>query len=257
MATDSTTRFSNRVEDYVKYRPGYPEPIIGLLRDGYGLTTDKLIADVGAGTGISTTLFLHAGYNVIAIEPNAAMREKAEELLGNMPGFTAQDGTAESTGLPSESVDAIVAGQAFHWFDPAKAKHEFLRIARSNSLLVLLWNERKTASPFESAYDALIVKYARDYTQIDHRNTGMDDISAFYAPEPVELHLLPNEQRFDFEGLKGRLLSSSYMPMHEDAGYDAMLVELRGLFDAWAKDGHITIEYDTKVYVGRVQPKLK
>jgi SAM-dependent methyltransferase len=252
MPQDNTKRFSNRVEDYVKYRPHYPAEIIPFLQSAYGLSTDKLIADIGAGTGISTELFLDAGYRVIAVEPNTEMREKAIELLGDKPGFEAQDGTAEDTGLDSGSVDAIVAAQAFHWFDREQVKAEFQRILKPGGLVVLIWNERLTASAFEKEYDELIIRHGKDYRKVDHRNIDTEKIKSFFAPLPCGLKIFPNQQLFDFEGLQGRLLSSSYMPSADDEGYEAMVADLRALFDKYPEGGMIRISYETKVYVGRV-----
>src|SRR5579871_3210058 len=126
MASNSTLRFSDRVEDYVKYRPHYPTIILSYLRDEYAFGPGWLVADIGSGTGISTELFLGFGNQVTAVEPNREMRLKAEELLGDKTGFVSVDGTAEATGLKDSSVDLIVAGQAFHWFDPVRARLEFL-----------------------------------------------------------------------------------------------------------------------------------
>ena len=248
----STRRFSNRVEDYVKYRPGYPAGIIDFLKNKYALTPDKVIADIGAGTGISSALFLYAGYPVIAIEPNKEMREKAVELLGAYPGFTIQDGTAENTGLDAGSVDIIIAGQAFHWFDAVKAKVEFERILRHGGITILIWNDRKTTSDFEQDYEQLINRHSSDYKEINHRNIDDEKIAAFFSPEPVHLEIFANKQVFDFEGLKGRLLSSSYMPAFDEEGYGPMIADMKILFDIYQQDGLITINYDTKVYVGRL-----
>ena len=250
--TNSTTRFSNRVDDYVKYRPGYPAGIIPFLQDAYGLSAGQLVADIGAGTGISTALFLDAGYRVVAVEPNAEMRAKAIELLGGTSHFSTQDGTAEATGLGDQSVDAVIAGQAFHWFDALESRGEFKRILKENGLVVLIWNERKTASAFEKEYDAFITQYARDYVQVDHRNIDAAHIEAFFKPQEVDLKVFPNKQVFNFEGLKGRLLSSSYMPAAGEEGYVAMLEGLQVLFDQYNAGGKIVIEYDTKVYAGRL-----
>ncbi|SDQ00178.1 Methyltransferase domain-containing protein [Mucilaginibacter sp. OK268] len=250
---DSTKRFSNRVADYVKYRPHYPTAIVTFLQDSYQLSTDKLIADIGAGTGISTQLFLDAGYRAIAVEPNAEMRDKATELLSTYPGFTVADGTAENTGLADKSVDAVIAGQAFHWFNAQNARAEFKRILKPGGIVALIWNERKTSSAFEKDYDQLIITHGQDYVKVGHRNINYDHIGAFYDPEPFELRVFENKQVFDFDGLKGRLLSSSYMPTKDDAGYEPMINDLKVLFNRYQQDGMIAIHYDTKVYVGRLQ----
>ncbi|MDN3549796.1 class I SAM-dependent methyltransferase [Mucilaginibacter aquaedulcis] len=249
---DSTKRFSNRVEDYVKYRPHYPAEIIDFLQDNYGLTIHKLIADIGAGTGISTELFLDAGYQTIAVEPNTEMRQKAIELLSPYPGFSTTDGTAENTGLSAGSMDAVIAGQAFHWFNATETRKEFKRILKPGGIVVLIWNERKTSSDFEKEYDQLIITHGQDYVKIDHRNIDIEHIGAFYAPEPFRLEVFPNKQVFDFEGLAGRLLSSSYMPTKTHPGYQLMINDLQQLFNRYQQHELITINYDTKVYVGKL-----
>lgn len=250
---DSAKRFTNRVEDYVKYRPHYPVSVVNYLQEQFGLSAGKTIADIGAGTGISTALFLQAGYEVYAIEPNEAMLAKAKELLDKYPGFRAVDGTAENTTLKANSVDVVIAGQAFHWFDPVKSKAEFKRILEEEGLVVLIWNERKMDSPFEKDYDQLIIKHARDYVKVDHRNIDLQSIASFFAPSPVQLKIFPNEQIFDFDGLKGRLSSSSYMPSAGEVEYGPMIEDLKRLYDRYQENNSIKISYDTKVYVGKLK----
>ena len=250
---NSKERFSDRVEDYVRYRPGYPQDIIDFLKREYGLTADKQIADIGAGTGISTELFLTAGYNVIAVEPNKEMRDKAIVLLSKYPGFKAADGGAEQTGLDSNSIDAVVCGQAFHWFDVTKAKEEFKRILMPGGIVVLIWNERKTSSAFEKEYDELIVKHARDYVKVNHRNIDYAHIASFFSPQLCQLEQFENSQVFNYAGLEGRLLSSSYMPQRTEPGYTEMARDLKALFNRYKANNQIMIHYDTKVYVGKLK----
>jgi len=247
---DSTTRFSNRVADYVKYRPGYPFEIVAWLQQRYHLSQEKIIADIGSGTGISTSLFLKAGNTTLGVEPNKEMRDMSVKLLAGYPHFRAINGRAEATTLDNNSVDVIVCGQAFHWFDMTKAKQEFRRILRKDGILVLIWNERLTDSGFEKEYDKLLIKYGTDYTRVDHRNTGPDAISSFFSPLHFELITFPNKQVFDFDGLRGRLLSSSYVPAVNEMGHESMLKTLRELFDRYNQNDQIAVTYVTKVYAG-------
>jgi len=242
-------RFSDRVEDYVKYRPHYPSVILSYLRDLYTFGPGWVVADIGSGTGISTSLFLDFGNRVIAIEPNREMRLKAEELLADKSGFVSVEGTAENTGLADSSVDLIVAGQAFHWFDPAGARREFSRIARPGAVVALIWNERLILSAFEKEYEDLIVEYSGDYAAINHKNITDAQIGDFFHPQSFLLRSFENEQRFDFDGLKGRLLSSSYIPK-EGPRVPAMLDELHALFDRHAAGGRVRVGYETKMYTG-------
>lgn len=266
MALNSTTRFSDRVEDYVKYRPHYPEAILSYLRDRYSFGPEWVVADIGSGTGISTELFLRSGNKVFAVEPNRAMRSKAEELLAGYPGFVSVDGTAEATGLESASVDLIVAGQAFHWFDPVRTRAEFVRIARpgaagksgalmrAGAVVTLIWNERLILSGFEREYEELILQYAGDYKTINHKNITETQIGDFFHPQAYVLRSFENEQVFDVDGVKGRLLSSSYIPK-DGARYSEMIDALKALFERYEADGRVRVGYETKVYTGML-PKI-
>lgn len=249
---DPLKRFSNRADNYVKYRPGYPDAVIDILRSDCGLTKTSVVADVGSGTGILTKLFLDNGNSVFAIEPNAAMRLAAERLLGNAQGFKSIDANAEATTLDSQSVDLVTAAQAFHWFDQAKAKREFARILKPGGWVVLIWNERRLDStPFLRAYEDLLLHYGTDYGKVRHENVT-SEIDEFFAPESFELRTLENAQLFDFESLKGRLLSSSYAPDQDHPNFTAMLGELEEIFKANQKQGIVSFEYETKVYYGRL-----
>jgi len=248
----NTQRFSNRVQDYARYRPGYPDGVIKYLQNTHGITNQKVIADIGAGTGISASLFLSEGYPVIAVEPNGPMREKAEQLFGDNPNFRSQAGSAENTGLESGSVDAIVCFQAFHWFDRGKARTEFDRILKPDGLVALVWNERRVRTPFEQEYEKLILKYAIDYVQVDHRQIGPDDLREFFRPGTYSEINFPNKQSFDLKGLMGRLASSSYIPPPGSDGYKAMTTDLKTLFEKHHLNGIIDINYITRVYTGKL-----
>jgi SAM-dependent methyltransferase len=247
---DNTQRFSNRVENYVKYRPHYPAAIVTYLQERFNFPSGT-IADIGAGTGILTKLFLDAGYTVQAVEPNEPMLAEATRQLKHYPGFTAVPATAENTTLPNNSVDAVIAGQAFHWFNAERSKAEFIRILKPHGLVALVWNERRIDAPFEQEYDELINRYGKDYIQVKHRNIEAGDIAAFFAPAPMELKVFSNQQVFDFEGLKGRLLSSSYMPLQGEPKHEEAMAGLNQLFDKYQQAGTITITYDTRLYAGR------
>lgn len=249
MPVNSTTRFSDRVEDYVKYRPHYPAVILSYLRDVYSLRPGWVVADIGSGTGISTELFLGNGNTVYAVEPNREMREKAEELLAGYPGFISCDGVAEATGLPDAVAEMILAGQAFHWFQRAEARTEFVRISKPGAVVALIWNERLILSEFGREYESLILEYAGDYKTINHKNITDVQIGNFFHPRPFLLRSFENEQQFDFGGLRGRLLSSSYIPK-EGPRYAGMMQALQALFDRHQLGGRVRVGYETKLYTG-------
>jgi len=249
---DPTHRFSDRVENYVRYRPTYPEGVLAVLRQETGLSNAHAIADIGSGTGISAEHFLRNGNDVFGVEPNLAMRQAAESQLQSQPKFHSVIGTAEATTLPAQSVDYVVAAQAFHWFDQPRAKQEFSRILRSNGWVVLIWNSRRVDStPFLQAYESLLQQYGTDYKQLRSINTRVKALRSFLSGG-MEMRSLYNEQRFDFESLKGRLLSSSYAPNETHPDFLAMVETLKQIFEQHQAHGEVCVEYDTKVYFGHL-----
>lgn len=251
---DSTTRFSNRVADYIKYRPGYPAAVFETLVAECGLTPQSVVADLGSGTGILTAELLKRAADVYAVEPNRAMREAAEAMLGNERGFHSIDGAAEHTTLPDTSIDLVTAGQAFHWFDIPKARVECLRILRPDGVAALLWNDREVdTTPFLAAYEQLLIERGTDYTSVDHKNVTPEQLAAFFGRAGYEAHAFPNEQRFDWDGLYGRAMSSSYVPGEGAPGHAAFVEGLRRLFDAHHESGYVTVRYQTRMYVSRLR----
>ncbi len=252
--SDPTKLFSPRIGAYTRYRPSYPSAIIELLGGECGLRPGWIIADIGSGPGNLTRLFLENGNRVFGVEPNREMRKAGEQFLGGYPGFASVDGRAEATGLPDGSVDLVVAGQAFHWFDRDRARGEFRRILRSPRWVALVWNERRVSGTrFLQAYERLLVRYGMDYAEARHRDaadaTALDE---FFGPHGYRRASFENAQMFDFEGLRGRLLSSSYAPLAGQPGHGEMLAELRGIFEAHQENGMVAFEYDTNVYYGRI-----
>jgi SAM-dependent methyltransferase len=249
-----TQRFSSRVADYVRYRPSYPAALLEKLTDAGALAPDSIIADIGSGTGLLTRLFLERGHTVYGIEPNADMRLAGEDQLKDVPTFKSIDAPAEATTLPDHSIDLIVAGQAFHWFDRERSKVEFRRILRtSRSCVALIWNERLVeTSPFLRGYEDLLKQFATDYTKVDHRQITPELLALFFNGDGFHLIRLPNRQVFDYAGLQGRLLSSSYTPGPDLPAHSPMLAQLRQLFDQHQDNGRVTFEYETRCYLGRV-----
>ena len=238
------------MDDYVRARPGYPDAVIAMLVEAFGLAPSWTIADVGAGTGISAEMLLRHGASVIAIEPNEAMRAAASARLGSRPGFRAAAGSAEATSLHAGSVDAVVAAQAFHWFDRAAFRRECRRILKDGGIVVLLWNVRRVAaSPFDAAYEELIRAHATDYLKVRHENVSEEELASFFAG-PFERGVFDNPQRMDAAALRARLTSSSYVPAPGDPRCDAMLADLDSLFARHAVDGRVVMSYDTRVYAG-------
>lgn len=249
---DATTRFSSRVDDYVRYRPTYPREVIAEITAITGVQPGADVADLGAGTGIFSGLWLGAGYQVWAVEPNAAMRLAAEAQFAGHHNFHSRSGTAEATGLAPAAVDLVVAAQAFHWFDVLKARVECQRILRIPAWVALVWNSRQLlGSPFLEAYEALLLRHATDYSAVRHENVDAAALAQFFGG-PFETRTMANRQRLDRAGLQGRLRSTSYVPGPGQPGYEALMQEAEDIFDRCQSQGVVDLEYTVQIYVGQL-----
>ncbi len=253
MSDDPTGRFTDRVDNYVKYRPGYPPAILAPLQQAEALTAATVVADIGCGPGRLTRLLLDQGCLVYGVEPNEAMRAAAVDDLVAFDRFLPVAGRAEATTQPDRSIDLITAGQAFHWFEPWAARREFRRILRPDGWLLLVWNERlAAASPFQAAYEALVRRHALDLSQTRQERLQAVDLPAWFGPAGCQEFTLPNPRPMDLDGLIGRTLSSSYSPLPGHPHYQPLLDGLRALFGAYETEGRVTLHYVTRVYIGRL-----
>jgi len=254
MNMQPTSRFSVRVPYYHQFRPRYPKAVIETLA-GYSLTPDSIVADIGAGTGISSELFLDYGCTVYAVEPNAEMRAACAHYYGERPRFHAIDGKAEATTLADHSIEWVTAGQAFHWFDHAGAKAEFRRILRSGGHIALFWNDRtENVSAFVSEYNAIMREFDIEQggtPRAQNLIAEEDQLMEFFAPNGYDRIELANPIDYDFDALKGRAISSSYAPLPGHARHGEMIAALRGVFDRHQSGGHVRMDYVTQVYVGK------
>ncbi|MCR2802673.1 class I SAM-dependent methyltransferase [Paenibacillus soyae] len=250
---DSKERFTDRVDNYVKYRPTYPADAIDFLYERVGFAKDSVIADVGAGTGIFSKLLLERGSRVIALEPNEAMREAALRSLGGEGEYEARPGSAEASGLPAQSVDFIVCAQSYHWFDREQARDEFRRILKPGGRVALIWNSRKTSgTPFLERIESLLLAYGTDYEKVGHKSITRETLRPYFANGGPALDTFSMIQHLDEESLRGRLLSSSYAPLPGHPNYEPMIQELAGIYRDCEQGGVVDMEYVTELYWGEV-----
>jgi SAM-dependent methyltransferase len=246
---NSTKRFSDRVENYAKFRPNYPDALIRFVQER--LPVPAVIADIGSGTGILSDQLLGAGYTVFGVEPNEPMRLEAERLLSGQPSFHSVSGTAEATTLGRASVDAVTCAQSFHWFDSIRSRQEFARILREPKLVLLIWNER-ISEDLMGEYDRILLESAPEYRVVGRRNVTDADIADFAAPDPVELFCFPHAQRLDRDGFLGRVLSSSYVPNVGQPGHEPVMNKMKAFFDRHSQSGWIDVPYQTRVYLAHL-----
>ncbi len=252
--TDAKQRFSNRVADYARYRPGYPPAALDLLRNECSLRPGHVIADIGSGTGLLSELFLQNGNRVFGVEPNEAMRQAGEEHLASYDGFTSISGSAEATTLLNASVDFVTAAQAFHWFEPHAARREFIRILKPRGWFVVLWNDRRMEeAQLTRDYEGLLERFGIDYKSVKGSYPEVQNIRDFFESDDFVARDLPNHQILDWEGFRGRLRSSSFAPTEGHPNYAPMMAELERIFRAHQRDGRVRMEYFTRIYFGRLQ----
>jgi hypothetical protein len=255
--SDSTSRFSGRVESYRQHRPSYPAAIVDLLARECGLSKSSVIADIAAGTGLLTEIFLAGGYPVIAVEPNQQMREACATLTAQSPRLQCIDGTAEATGLADDSVDLITVGQAMHWFDLKRARSEFVRILNTRDghlgwCAVLYNNRRMTGDAFHKGYESILIEYGKDYSTVRDSHLDENRLAAFFAPNAMRTAAFANSQQLTLDGLMGRVLSSSYMPQPGHPRYEQMNRAAERLFAENESGDHVRMEYDCVVCYGQL-----
>lgn len=251
---DPARRFGSRVANYLRYRPDYPPQAVAFIVWRCGLGAGSTVADVGSGTGLLTRHLLERGCKVVGVEPNLEMREAAEGLLADTGDFGSAQGSAEATGLADGWADAVTAAQAFHWFDAGAARREFQRILRPRGWVALVWNMRRyDTSDFLREYGALLRSRIPDYLKASPHSCGSHELERFFARGTMESYGCSNEQEMDLPSLRGRLLSSSYVPHQGQEGHDELMTELRTLFHKHERGGYVCLEYRTEVYVGRLE----
>jgi SAM-dependent methyltransferase len=246
-------RFSTRVDNYVRYRPSYPDSVLQLLGRVAGLGSGTPVADVGSGTGIFARLLLEAGARVLAVEPNDAMRAAAEVWLGGNPGFVSVKGSAEATGLAEGSVSLVTCAQAFHWFDTAGTRREFMRILGPAGWCALVWNiPTGLGAGFGAGFEGIKERFGTDYQRVRQETMGVvGQLDGFYGNRLWERHTYPYSQELDHDALKGRMESSSFMPAKGHPNHLPMLEALRQVFDRFQSGGRVLMEYETRVFLGQ------
>src|SRR5579872_6442983 len=253
MIPNPTQRFSGRVESYKRYRPGYPAEIVDLLRRECGLRDDATIADVAAGTVLLTEIFLAAGFSVVAVSLKNKMRAACSELESTYSNLRCVAGTAESTGLPDHSIDLITVAQAMHWFDLDRTRAEFSRILRPGGWCAVLYNNRRmTGDPFHEAYEQFLLDHSIDYKAVKESHVGRKRLAHFFSPSPMKCESLFNAQPLSLDALKGRVLSSSYIPQPGHSRFPEMQAALEKLFAAHTRGGAVTMIHDCVVCWGQL-----
>ncbi|WP_026733540.1 class I SAM-dependent methyltransferase [Fischerella sp. PCC 9605] len=238
------TRFSDRVDDYVKYRPSYPAAAIDKILEGLAPPSQLVAADIGAGTGISSRLLAERGVSVIAIEPNTAMREAAEPH----PLVEFRDGTAEVTNLSDASVDLVTCFQAFHWFNPEPTLSEFRRILKPSGRLAVVWNNRDKEDALTAEYNRL-VRAASNHHPAESRMKTVEPLLGTKHFVNVREYTFVYRHELDLTGLIGRATSASYVPRAGEA-YEQLISSLQELYQRFCDErAFVYMVYRTSVHL--------
>lgn len=253
MSKSRTERFSATIEHYHQYRPSYPHELLETIFTECSLGPESIVADIGSGTGIFTMLLLEKGLTCYGVEPNTDMRNKAEIELASFDNFHSITGRADQTNLADNSVDGIICAQAFHWFNEPGTRVEFKRILKQNAKVALVWNLRNNTTPLMQAYENLLRKFGTDYTAVAAENIKDEDIASFFENHNFKKLNIDNHQSFDWDGFRGRLLSTSYTPKPGESGYEAMLKEAENIYAEHQKDGKVTFDYDCLAFIGNFE----
>jgi SAM-dependent methyltransferase len=239
--------FEAAVERYERGRPGYPDDAVSYLVRELEVAPGRDLVELGAGTGKLTELLALTGANVTAIEPIEAMRDA---LRRNCPTVTVLDGTAEEIPVAGASADAVVAAQAFHWFDADRALAEVARVLRPDGRLGLIWNARDEASDWSERLTAIFDRLAGDgprYRDMRWRDafTRTDAFGPLHHQVAYHVHEVTRE------GFLDRVLSVSYVASAPAAERDRVVAEVASMLETdpeLAGRDRIVMPYRTDVF---------
>lgn len=241
---DGVTPFSHRADAYAATRPPYPANAIGLVRDRAHLEPGARVADVGSGTGILTRQLLETGATIYAVEPNAAMRAQAEAALGDKEGFVSLDGRAEELPFDDSTLDLVVCGQSFHWFDGAKAMEEFNRVLHGAGLVALLWNSLHQKDPFTAAFQEIL-------TEANTDSVGRSKLPRFLFAQMdyTERKFAQRQELMEWE-LVNLARSRSYWPDPESDLGRSLEQRVAALAKQFSVQSRVTVHYLCEVCIG-------
>ncbi len=244
-------RFDGRSDVYSKYRPRYPSGVLKILEREVAFDPQRVVADVGGGTGILSELLLSNGNPVYCVEPNGGMRAMAERNLARYGWhFVSVNGTAEHTGLLSGSIDLVTVGQALHWFDVEPARKEFRRVLKRGGNLAVLYNWRRKMAKADQGYARLVSEFSKN--KADVPDIDIAYVSSFTGSSVREF-VVPNRQVLSLRGMLGRFASASYSPAGGTPEWDAAAKEMLRIFEECSRNGAVTLHYDTHLYISGLE----
>ncbi|MBE6564524.1 MAG: class I SAM-dependent methyltransferase [Ruminococcaceae bacterium] len=232
------TQFNGKAQFY-NSRPTYPQECIDYLIKQFNLSSDSVIADIGAGTGILTKPFLEFGCSAYAVEPNEDMFLECNKQLSRFSKVTFFKTSAEKTGIPSCSCDAVVVGTAFHWFEKENFRAECKRILKHKKNVALLRIANNTEAD-------------KQIEKINHcLEQDLNDAKAFFGEGFMEHVCFEYTQSFDEERYIRHLLSSATAPLPKDANFDEFVLHRKTVFKRHFAKGPAELPFVVNCYIGR------
>lgn len=246
-----TERFSTKAH-YYHYRPDYPHGIIEKLMEDINFSPGFVVADIGAGTGKLTKLFVDNGNKVFAVEPNKEMLTIADDLFKHRNNYHSVNTCAEDTNLRSESIDLISVGQALHWFDFNKAKREFLRILKKPGFALVTGNrpvfvDKKLAEEINTLTGKFCYK---TYKRIDFEVIDYDEI---FKPFKTKAVIITRKIQKPVSDIIKGTLSCSFSPDEGHKDFTEFVDALRSILMKYAFNNMVRVNIETKMTYGRMK----
>jgi len=242
--------FSSRAALYAKYRWDYAPQAIQTILDVAQVSGESCVADIGAGTGILAKHFAGKAKHVLAVEPNAAMRQIAAHALRTYPSCQTVDGRAEATTLPDHSVDLITVAQSIHWFEPGPARREFVRVLKRGGWLAILRNhgtDEELGAALSEVFD-------------EHRELDTEALMVgrstpagyYYGGNRFVVQTFPFTAHRDWDAFIGSLSTTSSAPDEGSPSYACFVRGARRVFGTFARNGVLESHAATELYLGQL-----
>ena len=235
---ESKELFTGTADNYRRFRPTYPAPLVDWVLDDLNLKPGSRIVDVGCGTGITSRLFAAREVGVTGVDPNAEMLEAAT-LDG---GAAYLRGDAEALPLDDDTMDGGIAGQSFHWFDFGVAITELSRVLVPQARCAVFWNLRNDALPFMGEYEALLRSSCNGYKDLAASSATVQGLRKHRQVSGLSEARFEHVQRLDWPGFDGRVRSASYVKhgLRDPATFGRALHDL---FARHEHEGHVHMSY--------------
>ena len=251
MSFDNINKFNKMQNDYSKYRPNYSNEAIEYILNLQNVDNEFKVADIGAGTGKLSLPFVKRGLKLYGIEPNKDMYEKLLENMKEYSDFFGILGYSEKTYLDNKSIDLIVVGQAFHWFNIDEFKIECKRVLKDDSYIAILYNNGDYSKEVINKIHELSRRYCPEYKGSSGGLYNNEDIFNNFFKEYNKI-IFKNDYKLTLDQFIGLNFSASYAPKENEENHDIYLSKLEEVFNTYQEDGYLTMPNNTILRIGKI-----